>query len=343
MKFKINDFNAALRNKFSEFDGILFYGPDRGQVIENFNKAVSVVVDDVNDGFSVFEFSSSEIKSEPSKIIDEATTISFMGDRKVIKIKDASEDIVEPIKQLLAGHTTLEAFIVVAANELAPSSRLRSLFENNKRLIALPNYNDDGAGLVSLIKQTLNANGIKKIPDDVLFFLKNNFGENRTTTKMELEKLALYLYGKDTVTLEDAQQSVMDSSVLNIQDLPLAVAEGNNAKLSAILPRLLSEGSEPIVLLKIVLNHFKSLYFMAGEIEGGKSIDTVISEARPTIFFKLVPSYQKQLSAWNTEKIIKIISEINAVDIKCKTTGMPKDIIFSQLLFMICAMANKKV
>ena len=129
VKFKPADFNNARRNKFSDFDGILFYGPDRGQVLENFNIALECVVPEVDDGFSVFEFSSSDIKDDPSKLIDEATAISFLGTRKVIKIKDATDDVAVVIKDLLKNYEKLEAFILVSAEELSPNSKLRNLFE----------------------------------------------------------------------------------------------------------------------------------------------------------------------------------------------------------------------
>lgn len=342
VKFKPADFNNARRNKFSDFDGILFYGPDRGQVLENFNIALECVVPEVDDGFSVFEFSSSDIKDDPSKLIDEATAISFLGTRKVIKIKDATDDVAVVIKDLLKNYEKLEAFILVSAEELSPNSKLRNLFEMNKRLAILPNYLDDGENLSQLIRQSLVRAGIKKIPDEVLMFLRTRLGENRATTRMELEKLSLYLYGKNEITLEDVQSCVMDSSSINLQDLPLAVAEGNNKRLSLILPRLLSEGNYPVVLLKIVLNHFKNLYYMAGEIESGRGISDVIETAKPPIFYKLKPSYERQLKFWSTEKIIKVISEINDADIRCKSKDSPQETILSQLMFMICSIVNKR-
>ena len=290
----------------------------------------------------MFEFTSGDLKDDASKLVDEATAISFLGTRKVIKIKDATDDVAEIIKNLLDNYDKLEAFILVSAGELAANSKLRLLFENNKRLAVLPNYLDDGEGLTQLIKQTLNNAGIRKVPDDVLMFLRSRLGENRATTRMELEKLALYLYGKAEVTVDDARKCVMDSSSINLQDLPLAVAEGNHKKLALILPRLLGEGNYPVQLLKIVLNHFKNLYFMAGEIESGKWVNDVIENVKPPIFWKLKPSYEKQLKFWTTEKIIRVISEINDADIRCKAANAPQETILSQLMFMICSVVNKR-
>ncbi len=342
-KFKLSDFNNALKNKFTNLSGILFYGPDRGQVLENFNATSDAIAPDSEDGFSVFEFKAEDIKADPSKLIDEATTISFLSSRKVIKIKDATNDIADTLKDLLKTNEKLEAFIIMSADELPPSSKLRILFETNPRLASYPSYVDDGENLSNLIRQTLVKNGIKKIPDEVLLYLRDNFGENRATTRMELEKLCLYLYGKDSITIDDAMNCVMDSSVLNMGDLPLAVAEGNNKKLSSILPRLLNEGVYPVQLIRTVLYHFKNLYFMAGEVENGNSISMVIENVRPQIFFKLKPSYERQLKFWNTTKIIKIISKLNEAEIMCKTSNSPQEIILSQVLFSICSFANKKI
>lgn len=342
-KFKQSDFNNALKNKFSNLSGILFYGPDRGQVLENFNMASDAIAPDSDDGFSVFEFKAEDIKEDPSKLFDEATTISFLSSRKVIKIKDATNDVADTLKDLLKSTDKLEAFIILSADELTPSSKLRILFETNSKLAILPSYTDDGENLSNIIRSTLVKNGIKKIPDEVLLYLRENFGENRATTKMELEKLCLYLYGKDSITLDDAMNCIMDSSVLNMSDLPMSVAEGNNKKLSSVLNRLLNEGVYPVQLLRTVLYHFKNLYFMAGEVEKGQTISSVIENTRPAIFFKLKPSYERQLKFWNTDKIIKIISKLNEAEIMCKTTNSPQEIILSQIMFNICAFANKKV
>ena len=342
VKFKLSDFNNSKKNKFSDLDGILLYGPDRGQVLENFNIALETLVSETDDGFSVFEFSSNDLKIDSSKLIDEATAISFLGTRKVIKIKDASDDIADMIDNLLKNYEKLEAFLLLSADELSPASKLRNLFETSKRLAILPNYIDDDENLSQIIRQTLQKAGIKRIPDDVLLFLRSHLGENRATTRMELEKISLYLYGKNEITLSDVEKCVMDSSSLGLQDLPFAVAEGNYRKLSLILPRLLSEGNNPVQLLKNVLNHFKNLYYMAGEVESGKNIIDVIKNANPKIFYKLESNYERQLKFWTTEKIIKIISEMNDADIRCRSANAPH-IILSQVMFMICSIVNKRI
>ncbi|MDR2099192.1 MAG: DNA polymerase III subunit delta [Rickettsiales bacterium] len=340
-KLKNQDFEAHLKNGFSKLAGILFYGPDRGQSLENMERAADAVAPDAADGFSVFEFDGAAIKSEPAKLFDEATTISFLGTRKVVKIKDATNDIAEVVAEL-AAKAKLEALLLIAADELPPASKLRQTFENSDRLGALPSYNDEGESLSSIIRATLAKNGIKKIPDEVLMFIREHSGENRAATRMELEKLSLYLAGKTEITLEDAEACIMDTSLLSMQDLSMSVAEGNSRKLASVLPRLLSEGNYPVQLLRSVLSHFKGLYFMAGEVEGGKPAAAVISEARPPIFFKLKASYERQLKNWGTEKIMKAISKMFDAEIMCKRAASPAETIVSQLLFSLCAAAGKK-
>ncbi len=343
VKLKLSDFNSLKNHKFESIDGILFYGPDRGQVLEHFKETVDTVSNNTDDGFSVFDLDPTEIKSNPSILMDEAVAISLLSVRKIIKIKDATDDVAVHIKTLLSQYEKLEALLVVSAGELSPSSKLRTLFETNSRLAVLANYLDDGLSISNLIKETLVKSGIRKIPDDVLLFLKQHLGEDRLTTRMELEKLSIYLYGKNEVTIEDAKNCIMDSSSINLYDLPIIVADGDSKKLSSILPRLLNEGYNPIQLLKIILNHFKNLYILAGEVEKGKSVIEVINNSKPAIFYKLKPSYEKQLRFWNTSKIMKIIMEINLLDIKFKTSVIPQDILLSNLLFIISSFVNKKV
>ena len=136
---------------------------------------------------------------------------------------------------------------------------------------------------------------------------------------------------------------VIDSSALNLSDLAMVVAEGNSKKLAFILPRLLNEGNYPVQLLRVVLNHFKSLYFMIGEVENGKSPSFVIDNAQPKIFYKLKPSYERQLKLWNSNKIIKTISKLNETEIMCKSKDSPQEIILSQALTSVCSYANKKI
>ena len=338
VKLKLTDFNNLKNKKFTSLDGILFYGPDRGQVLENFDATIKEIVGEHSDGFSLFEINPYDIKNNPSKLFDEASSISFLKTRTVIKIKDAGDEVVNVIKDLLAKYEKLESFLVLSAGELSPSSKLRILFETNKRLAILPNYLDDNENLTKLIKQALINAGIKRISDEILLFLRNKLGEDRSTTKMELEKLSLYLYGKNEITIDDVRNCIMDSSSINLYDLPIIVAEGNVKRLSKVLPRLLSEGYSPVQLLKLVLNHFKNLLIMVSEKDNGKSISEIITGARPPIFYKLKPSYEKQIKFWTTDSIMKVIIEVNKTDIKLKTMFLSQDVLLSQLLFSITSL-----
>ncbi len=342
MKIKEAEFITLKKQKFQGYDGILFYGPDRGKVIENTENTINEIVNDTNDGFSFFNLEPSEIKSTPSILIDEITTISFLNEPKAIKIKDATDDIAPTIQTLIDNYKKWDAFLVISAGELPPISKLRQLFEKNNRLLILPSYLDESINLTTIIKQTLSKSGIKNIPDDVLLFLRNKLGEDHNTTKMELEKLALYLYGKTSISVNDIKNVIMDSSSINIYDLPLIVASGDNKKLNQILPRLIEEGNYPITLLKIILSHFKKLFSMAIEKENGKTIFEIIDNVKPPIFYKQKPIYEKQLSFWNSAKIKQVIVKINETDKKCKSGILPQDILLSHLLFSICSFVNSK-
>ncbi|MDR1008746.1 MAG: DNA polymerase III subunit delta [Rickettsiales bacterium] len=338
MKWRAGDFGAKMRTGFEGVFGILFYGPDRGQSLENLGLAAAQVAPD-GDAFSVFEFDASEEKNLPSRLADEVASISFMGARKVIKVKNAPPDFdITPALRVDGA----DALVLVAADELSPSSRLRAAFEDSPKLAALPSYLDEGESLETLIRKTLAAEGFARIPPEVLDFIKARVGENRATTRMELAKLALYLHGQPEIALADVEKCMMDSSALSAGDLALAVADGDGKRLARILPRLLAEGFPSVQLIRLVMNHFWRLYEMSREVAGGKPPSAVVETARPIIFFKLRPSFERQLSAWNPASILRAIARLNDAEIMCKSTGRPADTIVSQLFFSLCSSARRR-
>jgi len=339
-KWKQADFARELKQSFGNITALLFYGPDRGLSLENMMLATDRLLPGGDDGFSLFEFEAAELAADPGKLADEAYAISFSSNRKVIRVKDAGSETAEAMAALLKNPSPSPALILVMAGELAPGSPLRGMFEREEKLAALPSYLDDISALENTIRKTLSDAGVKKIPGRVVEVLAQLLGENRTTTRSELEKLSLYLSGRDEITMEDVEKCVMDTSSLELSDLPIAIASGEMAKLSAVLPRLFAEGVEPAVLVRTAGSHFKSLYFMREEFDAGRRMDEIFKSRK--IFFKLEDSYARQIRRWPQDKILRAISRLFELETLAKTTGVKAEPVVSQVFFYLAANAGKK-
>ena len=342
MKWKPEDFNAAMRGSFSGVRGILFYGPDRGQTLENMEAAAARICP-VDDGFSIFEFDCDAMKKDfseaASRAADEAASASFTGSRKVVKIKNAPGEL--DISHMLSADADA-AMILVASGELSPSSALRAAAENSPGWAALPSYNDDAEDVERMARKILAEAGIARVPAAAMDSIKTSLGENRATTRSELSKLALYLHGRGQITAGDVAACIMDSSLMAAEDIAMATASREPMRLSRVLSRALAEGTSAVQILNRVSRHFMRLLQMAGEVEGGAAAREVVARARPMIFFKLRPEFERQLSLWPCVSIMRAIARLADCDTMCKAQGRPAEVLVSQALLSLAAMRSRR-
>ena len=345
---KQKDFAAYLREGFDGIAGVLFYGEDRGLSLENLGRAEARMLPNGDDGFSLFELEPEAIKANPAALADEADAMSFTAGRKVIRIKNAGADIVPAVEKWLAsaearGQAEWPAILLAASDDT--QGGLRSLFENDERLLAVPSYLDGGRELPQLVREALGGAGTRSISPEVMDFIVARLGENRATTRAELEKLALYMHGRGEITLEDAASALMDTSALTRGDLGPIVAEGNLRRLSGAYPRLIAEGEAAPSLVRSVAVHFRNLYAMELDWleQKPRGEEDLRAFARAhKIFWKAEKSYWRQLEAWRPDDIIRAISRLGDLEIECKSTGANAEMLAAQEFLYLCRRAAKK-
>jgi DNA polymerase III, delta subunit len=104
-------------------------------------------------------------------------------------------------------------------------------------------------------------------------FLMSRLGGDRGVTRQELEKLALYVGpGAKRLTLADAAMVVGDSSALTLDDLALALADGDRAALDRAYGRALEEGSDAIAILRAAGRHLLRLHQVASAPDAGAAL-----------------------------------------------------------------------
>ena len=149
---------------------ILVYGPDAGHVNEVAMKISKSTVDDITDPFSVVEVGSDKAKQDPAFVIDAALAYSMIGERRLVRIRNATDNIT-PIIENVIQLESIEAKIILDAGALDTRSKLRSLFEKNDRLGILACYGSQGKTLESLIKNRLTGNNITFDPETIEYLI----------------------------------------------------------------------------------------------------------------------------------------------------------------------------
>ena len=320
---------------------VLVYGPDRGLVQERAEELARTVVEDLGDPFRVSELSARAILADPALLADEAAALALTGGRRVVRVRDAGNDIAEAFATMPAGAG--EASLVVAeAGELTPASPLRKHFEAAETAAAVACYLDDEATLEAVIRQTLTEHGLA-VDAAALAFLVASLGGDRKLTRAELAKLALYVGDQaEAVDEAAARACIGDSAAIGLDDLADAVAGGDHAGVGRALARLRLDGTHAVAMLRAVERHFQRLHLVAASTAAGVGLENALAALRPRLFYKRRGAFLGQLRRWPPANSVTALELLLEAEIDCKTTGFPANAVCGQALTRLTQAAARR-
>jgi DNA polymerase III subunit delta len=324
---------------------VLVYGPDQGLVRERVERLLAAVLADPKDPFRLSELSADAVRADPGRLLDEARALCLVGGRRVVRIRQAGDQVTAACRHLL-GLETLDALVVIDAGELGSGSSLRRLIEGAANAAAIACYRDEGRDLGALVDRLLAEHELQVEPD-ARAWLVEHLGADRGVTGSELAKLALYLEPvagdhapARRVTLEAAALLVGDSAALEFDDLVHAATLGEAGHLERCLDRLLGEGEAPVRLVRALANHLTRLHALALRIEAGEPPEQVIERARPPVHFRRKASVRTELRRWPAARAAAALGRLLEAEIGCKTTGWPAVAISRRAALEICLLAR---
>jgi DNA polymerase-3 subunit delta len=344
MKLSGGQIERFCRRPDPAYPVILAHGADEGLVRERVERLIRTVLDDPKDPFRTSELSVDQVRAEPWRRAAPARARGVGRGRRVIRLRQASDQAAAACRLLLA-LPAIEALVVVDAGELGAGSSLRRLIEGAPNAVALPCYRDEGRDLAAFVDQQLAERRLG-LDADARAFVLDHVGADRGVTRAELDKLALYLgAGADggaarRATLADVAAVIGDSAALGLDDLVHGVALGDMAALERCLERLLGEGEHPVRLVRAQANHFARLHRLAALVERGEPVERVIERARPPIHFRRRSSVGAELRLWPAARAARALTRLLEAEIACKTTGWPARVLCREALFAVCAEAT---
>jgi DNA polymerase-3 subunit delta len=332
MKIQANKAAAFVASPDPSMRAVLVYGPDRGLARERLDALTVAVAGDVNDPFRVTEMGAGALKDDPARLADEAAAQSLMGGRRVVRLMDAGDAVAGAVESVLDGAG--DALVLVLAGELGPRSALRKLFEGAQAAAALPCYVDDGLALEQVVRQTLQPHGMS-VGRDAMDWLLGHLGGDRLLTRAELEKLVTYKGEAGEITLAEVVACIGDTAALGMDDLALAVADGDDATAQRVLDRLLRSGTGPVQVLRGVSRHFLRLHVAAGAVAEGKSPDQAVSALKPPVMFKIRSRVVAQVDRWRGARLGQALDVLLEAEADCKGFGPSPDVVCARALLRL--------
>ncbi len=334
--FKIDKY---INNLPKNLCAALVYGPDEGLIRERAKNISLQIVNDINDPFLVSQLSGAMLKSEPAVLFDEATAISMIGGRRIVKIENCNDSDNKLFKEFLEKPLG-DAFILLMAGNLTAKSKLRLLFEKSKIAASIACYPDNIQNLSEIINEKMQAANIT-IDRDCMGFLTSQLGNDRGISNQEIEKLIIYLGDKNIVTIDDIKASICDNSLYSFDNIIYATASGNAKKLDIALETAWSENISPVPILRMMANHLLKLQLVNAKCNAGSDVKSAMRYLYPPIFYQLEKQFISQLRPWSNTIISTALPILLKAEADCKKTNQPAILIASRSLQHMAAIARK--
>ncbi|MCP5364310.1 MAG: DNA polymerase III subunit delta [Hyphomicrobiales bacterium] len=257
MKLSAGRIEAFVKSPDERVHAILVFGPEPGLIHERVEYLMAAVVGVPADPFRLSTLSAQQIKTDPACLVDEAMSLSLLGGRRVIRVRDATDTLSDPFARVLQLQQP-SALIIADAGDLPKRSRLRRLFEDAAAGAAIPCYQDTDATLRQVIEDSLAGDG-HRISREAADLLVSHLGANRAVTRGELAKLSVYKGSPGEIGLDDVLAVVSDSSAISLGGIAYTACSGDFRALDRALDTAFAEGLQPVSILRTVAQHVSRL------------------------------------------------------------------------------------
>lgn len=333
MKLPPQRINAFLRDP-SGCPAVLLFGEDVGLIQERAVALIRAVAGSLDDPFLVLDLPRERI----ADLRDEASALPLTGGRRVIRVREVSDNAVGAVTALLKSPGP--ALVVLEAPGLPSRGRLRVLLDESDSGVALPCYPDDAARLEATIRETLSADRIS-VDSEALRWLSTQLGGDRASTRAELEKLALFVGQGSRVDLPTAMSCVGDLAGLSLEDAMFAATEGKVDMADRALQVALAEGSTPVEVVRVALYHVQRLHRARVLVEAGMRPEDATRAARPPVFYQRVGLFTRTLGRWSAAALAGVIAGLSEAERECKRTGAPDVVVCRNAILAIARRAAR--
>ena len=304
MIVKSFEFQKILQQKLNNY---LFYGDNNGfknEIIqENFKLRFKK---------NIFYYEESEILKDKENFFEKILTQSFFDNEKLIIIS-RSTDKITTIAEEIVERKIQDLVVIFISEKLEKKSKLRNLFEKNKELVIVPTYKDTSVGLLEIARKFFYNYKIS-ISQEAINLLVSRCNGDRGHLKSELDKVLIYMHGKKNINLEEIYKLTNLSENFSINELADTTLSKNSQKTSEIINESNYKSEDGILILRTFLQKAKRLLNLYEKKDENTSLDSLIDNYKPPIFWKDKPIVKRQLESWSKLKIENLIININKTE-----------------------------
>ncbi|MHB8482718.1 MAG: DNA polymerase III subunit delta [Nitrospiria bacterium] len=235
---------------------VLITGEEEFLVAEQLKKMKDRLIDPGLSDFNYHLFYGSLLEVE--EILNIAQTFPLLSEKRLVIVKETDLIPSKELEKLLPyldnpSPSTCLVFVAAKA-DMRKSFFIR--FKEKGKVISCGKLYENQVG--PWIRNLLREASLE-IEDPALLFLKTELGADLSRLSVELEKLKSFIGEKKKITIQDCKVLIRGHRSYTVFDLVNAVGNKNQTLAMLLLTGLLGEGEQPLVLLAMLVRHFRNL------------------------------------------------------------------------------------
>lgn len=341
MKLSPRDAAGFLSRPDKRVPALLIFGADPMRVAERRQRVIAAQIGAEGEAeMRLVRMAAADLRREPGAAFDAMRAQGFFPGPRAVLIDDATDAAAAALKPALADWAEGDALMVVTAGALNAGSKLRKLFEGDKRALCLGVY-DDPPGRDE-IEAMLRAEGLTNLPPDAMRdLLALGQGLEPGEFRQTLTRIALYKHG-DTAPLSPEEIALLapaagEAAIDTVLD---AVAEGRLGDIAPLTAQLAGRGVAPVTLCIGALRHFRLLHALASDPRGAAQ---AVAGMRPPVFGKRRDRLLTHARRWPLARIEAALSALVETDLTLRSsTRAPAQALIDRVLMRLAAMAGAR-
>ena len=278
-------------------------------------------------------YEENEILNNSINFFESISSKSLFENEKIIIVKRVTDKLFKIISEVIEQKLD-DLLIILDADNLEKKSKLRTLFEKDKKLACVPSYPDNDQTLTKIAYNFLKKKNISISSSNINLIISKCFGEREKLIN-ELQKIEFFCKNGKKIDSENIPKLINiieNHSISELVDNCLAL---NKKKVIKILNENNFNNEDCIIITRSFLLKAKKLLTLSKTFEVNNNIDLTISSAKPPIFWKEKEITKQQIQNWNSKKIKQLIYAITETELLIKkninnSINLVTDFILSQ-------------
>lgn len=318
----------------------VLYGQEEFLIEETVNLIINSVLSNEEKEFNLSLFDMNEVPIDIA--IEDAETLPFMGDKRVVIIKDpvfftGNKDKTKVEHDLKRLEQYLEmpspdAIVIFTGNydKLDERKKIVKLLKKNGEVLQASIM--DEKAIHTWIKNKVMETD-KEIDDEAIGLLLQLVGPKLMLLANEIEKLVLYI-GEDTMIDSSAIRNLVPRTLeQNVFALIDMIVKRRSEDALLFFYDLLEQKEEPIKILSLVAGQFRLIYQVKELYKRG------YGQNQTGTYLKVHPYRVKlagdQAAKFSEEELQKIMNDLAEIDYKMKTGKMDKKLLIELFILQL--------